>query len=142
MRSAGIDYGDSRIGIALSDPSGIMAHPHKTISARATLPESAVLIAQELKKCHPLKQIIIGLPLLLSGKDSPLCIKVRSFAELLKEFFPEIPIVLWDERLTTAGVERSLRALGVSRKKRSKVIDSLAAASILQNYLDWENQKR
>lgn len=92
MRSAAIDYGDSRIGIALSDPKEIMAHPYKTVSARSTLAETAALIAQELEKCQPLKQIIIGLPLLLSGKDSPLATKVRLFAELLKGFFQKFPL--------------------------------------------------
>ena len=141
MRSAAIDYGEVRIGVALSDPKGMMAHPHKVLFACRTLPQTAELIASELKNCLPLKQIILGLPLLLNGKDSPLATKVRSLAELLKVHFPDIPLLLWDERLTTAGIDRSLHDLGVSRKRRSKVIDVLSAAAILQNYLDWESRK-
>lgn len=141
MRSAAIDYGEARIGIALSDPKGMMAHPLKALRALPTLSENAHLIAIELKSHGPLRQIILGLPLLLSGKDSPMATKVRTLADLLKTHFPDIPILLWDERLTTAGVERSLKDQGLSRKKRAPIIDAMAAASILQNYLDWESRK-
>ncbi len=138
MRSAGIDYGKARIGLALSDPRGVMALPHKTLSTSKSLPETAQKIAQELGAFAPLKQIVMGLPLLLNGRDSPLATEVRALAELLKVLLPDVPLLLWDERLTTAGLERSLKDLGVSRKRRQKVIDPLSAASILQNYLDWE----
>lgn len=138
MRSAGIDYGEARIGLALSDPKGVMALPYKTVLAPKTLAETAQKLAEELKGFAPLKQIVMGLPLLLSGKDSPLAVKVRALADLLRGLLPDVPLLLWDERLTTAGLERSLKDLGVSRKKRQKVIDPLSAASILQNYLDWE----
>jgi putative Holliday junction resolvase len=142
MRSAGIDYGEARIGIAFSDPKGVVALPHKTLRALKILPETAQLIATELKAYAPLKQIVIGLPLLLSGRDSPLSIKVRQLAELLKVLIPDVPVLLWDERLTTAGLERSLKDLGVSRKKRQQALDPLAAAAILQNYLDWESRSK
>lgn len=142
MRTAAIDFGEVRIGLAFSDPKGMLAHPHKFIRALRTLEQTAVLVATELKAFLPLQQIVIGLPLLLNGKDSPLAIRVRAFAELLKAQIPDVPILLWDERLTTAGVERSLKDFGVNRKKRKEVIDALAAASILQNYLDWKSHSQ
>jgi putative Holliday junction resolvase len=133
-RIAGIDYGTVRIGIALSDPGKILASPLKTITAKTNLEETAKAIAQELS-AHPIEKIVIGLPLMMSGKDSPGSLEVRKLATLL-ETSMQIPIVLWDERLTSAQVEKTLKEIEMSRKKRARIVDVMAACVILQNYLD------
>lgn len=137
-RIACIDYGEARIGLALSDPSGIFATPIKAIPAKKNLKETAAEILAELAIHEPITKIVIGLPLLLNGKDSPGSLKARELAELFEELCDKT-IVLWDERLTTAQVERTLKEAKMSRKKRTKYIDAMAAAAILQNYLDSPN---
>lgn len=137
MRILGIDYGLARIGLALSDERLSFAHPYKTLAAKKNSFLNAQALAEELKAIGPLSHIVIGLPIHLSGKESPLSKEVRQFVDHLKAL-TEIPIVLWDERLTTAGVERSLKDSGMRRKQRSQIIDQLAASEILQNFLDWK----
>lgn len=133
-RIAGIDYGDARIGLALSDPSQILASPFKTIQAKRTLKETAEMIAKEFS-LDSIEAIVIGLPLLMNGKESPGSIKVRELAKHLEEITGK-KIILWDERLTTAQVERTLKEAEMSRKKRAKHVDVMAASAILQNFLD------
>lgn len=139
-RIAAIDYGEVRIGLALSDPSQILASPLKTITAKPTLKETAESIASLLAQHEPIEKIVIGLPLLLSGKESPGSIKVRELANYLEEITGK-PIVLWDERLTTAQVERMLKEAEMSRKKRAKHVDVMAACAILQNFLDQQRSQ-
>lgn len=134
-RIAGIDYGKARIGIAVSDEREILASPICCLKTGKTLEETAKTIAQELSRHVPLKGIVIGLPLQLKGEDSPMSKEVRELAKLLMSLCP-VPITLWDERLTTAQVERTLKESHVSRKKRSEKIDALCAALILQSFLD------
>ena len=134
-RIAGLDYGKARIGLAISDERAILAQPKAFIPAGKTLEETAKRIAGELVKHTPLTAIVIGLPLHMSGRDSPMSEEVRKLAQLL-EVLCSVPIVLWDERLSTAQVERGLKEANVSRKKRTPIVDSLTAALILQNYLD------
>jgi len=83
----------------------------------------------------PIEQVIIGLPLDMRGKDSPMTEEVRKFADYLGKAL-QLPIVLWDERLTSAQAERQLRDAGMKRKQRAEFNDTLAAALILQSYLD------
>ena len=134
-RIAGIDYGKVRIGFALSDPMQIFATPIKALLTKKTLKETAELILAELSPHEPVEKIVIGLPLLMNGKESPGSLEVRELAKLLGEL-AEKEIVLWDERLTTAQVERTLKEAEMSRKKRTKYVDAMAAGAILQNYLD------
>ena len=134
-RIAGIDWGKARIGLALSDQSKFLASPYGTLKAAKNFAGTISLLLKELQAIDHLEAIVIGLPLKLSGAESPLSEEVRTVkAELEKVLLA--PIILWDERLTTAGVERELRTMGVKRKKRAQVVDTLAASSILQNYLD------
>jgi putative holliday junction resolvase len=134
-RIVGLDYGEVRIGISLSNDRKSIALPQGYVLAKKNIEETAQMLSVELAKLPQLDLIVIGLPLLLNGKDSPLCIKIRQLA-LLLESMMTLPVVLWDERLTTALVERSLKELNVNRKKRTHIIDALAATSILQNYID------
>ncbi len=137
-RIAGIDFGDVRIGLALSDPGRIIASPIKVINTKATLKETASLILQELIPHEPVEIIVLGLPLHLNGSESPGSKKVRELASLLEELSDK-NVVLWDERLTTAQVERTLKEANLTRKKRAKHLDTMAAAAILQNYLDRQS---
>ncbi|NGX37362.1 MAG: putative pre-16S rRNA nuclease [Chlamydiae bacterium] len=134
-RIAGIDYGDVRIGLAISDPTKILASPFKAIQTKPTLKDTAALILQELGEYEPIDTLVIGLPLMMNGKESPGSQKVRELAKLL-EAICEKTVVLWDERLTTAQVERVLKEAKMSRKKRVRYVDAMAAGAILQNFLD------
>jgi len=133
-RILGIDFGLARIGLALSDPSKNLASPYKTIQAKKSLEKTAEEIAHEVKDLD-LETLVIGLPLLLSGKDSETTKAVRHFATLLEKH-TNVPLILWDERLTSKQVDKMLIEKKVNRKKRAKLSDTLSAALILQTYLD------
>lgn len=134
-RIAGLDYGEARIGFALSDPGRFLASPIKAIPTKKTLQETAKAILEELSAHEPIEIIIIGLPLKMSGEESPGSMKVRELGAILEETSGK-KVVFWDERLTTAQVERTLKEAEMSRKKRTRVIDAMAASMILQSYLD------
>ncbi len=136
-RVAAIDYGKVRIGLAISDERAILAQPLPCLKAAKSLEETAKIIADALTKHTPLGAIVIGLPLHMSGHESPLSEEVRKLALLLDELC-HVPVSLWDERLTTAQVERGLKSAGMRRKQRSTMIDSLSAALILQSFLDFK----
>ncbi len=139
-RIIGIDYGMARLGIALSDEQKIIATPLLTLTAEKKTVATAAKLAIELKKHaeanrYDIAEIIIGLPLMMSGKKGMLADEVVHFIELLKQHLL-VPIHTWDERLTSVQAERSLRESSLTRKRRSKVIDTVAATIILQSYLD------
>lgn len=134
-RIVGIDFGKVRIGIAISDDRRIIAQPLETIKAGKDHLQTAKLICQSLTRYKDIDTVVIGLPLLLNGKEGEMALLVKVFAEALKQTAP-YPIVFWDERLTSSGVEKMLLDLDVSRKKRAQLSDALSAVSILQNYLD------
>lgn len=134
-RIASIDFGTVRIGMAITDERHIIASAMPTLRAEKKLQDTAVIVANALKPYPNLEQVIIGLPLMLSGKESPMSSQVREFAAVLQTHI-SAPILFWDERLTSAGVEKMLKDADVSRKKRAALSDSLSAISILQNYLD------
>jgi len=138
-RIAGIDFGTARIGLAVSDERKFLARALAPISAKP-LPGAAQKILDALKKEGEIEAIVMGLPLHFNGKESPMCTQVRAFAEELKQL-SSLPIIFWDERLTTAEVERTLKEAALSRKKRAPLVDGLAACAILQNYLDSISQK-
>ncbi|MFY7843429.1 MAG: Holliday junction resolvase RuvX [Rhabdochlamydiaceae bacterium] len=134
-RIAAIDYGTVRIGLAMSDPRQIIAQPLDVLKTARNHQLTSSLIQDRLKPFYPIETILIGLPMHLNGKESPMSLVVREFAKIL-ECTLNISIVLCDERLTTAFTERCLKEGGVSRKKRKDLIDSLTATVILQTYLD------
>ena len=140
-RIVGLDFGIARIGIALSDPRKIIATPLSTLKAEKKSVDTAKKLIDELNNHaslnkYTIEKIIIGMPLLLSGKKGLLADEVSHFIELMQQL-TGVPIQIWDERLTTAQAERSLRESSLTRKKRSKVVDSVAAIIILQNFLEW-----
>lgn len=134
-RIVGIDYGKTRIGLAISDENRIIATALETIQATKDPLETAKKIAEALSGYKKIDTIVIGLPLHMSGKESEMSQSVRAFASVLEDVVP-VPIIFWDERLTSAGVEKMLKGIDISRKKRASISDALSAVSILQNYLD------
>jgi len=137
-RLAGIDFGTVRIGVALTDACGIIAQPFCTLAAKKNHELTAKELLLALNAHDPLSALIIGLPLMMNGKESQMSLQVRAFVEVLKSLC-NTPIILWDERLTSRQIERLLIDADVKRKKRSKIIDALAATCILQNYLEAQD---
>ncbi|MBI5078472.1 Holliday junction resolvase RuvX [Candidatus Saganbacteria bacterium] len=135
MRILGIDYGDKRIGVAISDPLGIVAQGIAVIGKGESFAHDIREIKRIIKKYDGASEIVVGLPRRLDGTVGPQAEKVFSFIEALKQEF-KLNIVAWDERLTTVSAEKVLIQAGLSREKRRKIIDKSAAAAILQNYLD------
>lgn len=133
-RIAAIDYGTVRIGIALSDERKIIAQPLLCLPAQKNHEKTALAIKETLAK-HDIEKLLMGLPLYLDGNDSPMSLEVRKFAKILMCTL-NIEVVLCDERLTSALVERALIEGNINRKKRKTLVDALAATVILQNYLD------
>lgn len=132
-RVLGIDYGDVRIGIAVSDAMGWTAQGVETIT-RKTLEDDLARLKELIEK-YEVSTIVLGLPKNMNGTIGPRGELSQQFAEILETTF-HLPVVLWDERLSTMAAERMLVSADVSRKKRKQVVDKMAAAIILQNYLD------
>lgn len=132
-RIAAIDYGLKRIGIAVSDASGRLAFPLTTVEGgkKAT---ANVLKALESRK-REIVRVIVGHPLLLSGKEGDMALAARKFSEELEAALG-VPVQLWDERLSSAQADRNLRELSLNRKERSAKIDTAAATLLLQSFLD------
>ncbi|PZE19477.1 Holliday junction resolvase RuvX [Paenibacillus xerothermodurans] len=132
-RLMGLDYGDKTIGISVSDELGWTAQGVEVI--RRTTSERDVSRIRELIQQYDVKELVVGLPKNMNNTIGPrgeICI---AFAQSLQETLG-MPVHLWDERLTTASAQRTLIAADVSRKKRKQVIDKMAAALILQGYMD------
>jgi putative Holliday junction resolvase len=126
-----IDYGQKRMGIAISDSLGITAQPHPWIPNDKQLEDRLLKMIQE----HQISEIVIGLPLTLKGTASQMTLEVEAFAENLRGKV-SIPVELQDERFSTMESEKILIAANVSREKRKDVRDSMVASMILQDYLE------
>ena len=131
-RVLALDYGTKRIGVALSDELGWTAQPLETLNRR-TLDQDIAHIAS-LVGTYGVRQVLLGFPLQLDGREGPAIQAMREFHARLKEGVA-VPVVLWDERLTTKAAEDLLIAADVSRKKRKGVVDRIAASILLQSYL-------
>ena len=136
-RLLGLDVGTKTIGLALSDVTRSIATPYHTVR-RTKFTEDAKVI-QEAVKEHQVGALVIGLPINLDGSEGPRAQSTRAFARNLAARI-EVPMVFWDERLSTAAVKRHLIEAGASRKRRAQVIDRMAAAYILQGALDRLNR--
>ncbi|RAV21916.1 Holliday junction resolvase RuvX [Paenibacillus contaminans] len=138
MRLMGLDYGDKTIGVALSDELGWTAQGLEVIRRKNDALDLARM--QAIMAEYGVAEIVVGLPKNMNGTVGPrgeICI---AFAEHLKQTL-QVPVHLWDERLTTVSAQRTLLEADVSRKKRKLVIDKMAAALILQNYMDAKTNK-
>lgn len=129
----GLDLGEKTIGIATSDLTRAIATPVETIARKKFTLDAARLT--EIIAAENIGLIVLGLPVNMDGSEGPRCQSTRSFARNFARLSPA-PVVFWDERLSTAAVERMLIAADTSRRKRDQVIDKLAAAWILQAALD------
>ncbi len=133
VRIMGLDVGDLRIGVAVSDATGQMAQPLGAVDRGPRDREIEKL--KELIREHDVGEIVVGFPLTLEGEVGPQARKVAEYARILKKEL-EVPVKLWDERLSTMMVEKAMVSAGVKRRKRKRAVDKLAAAVILQGYLD------
>lgn len=133
QRLLGLDVGTKTIGIAISDGSLTVASPLETLRRKGLTADAAAL--KRIVDARNVGALVLGLPVEMSGREGPRCQSVRQFAQNLLSKF-DIDIAFWDERLSTVAVERTLLAADVSRKRRSDLVDKLAAAYILQGLLD------
>ena len=133
------DIGDKRIGVAATDPLGMMALPLETYFRKNTADDIKYLAA--LAKERGADTIVCGMPVNFDGSESVQTVKTRKFVELLKEE-TDIPIVLEDERFTTLEARRNLIDADMRRDKRKQVIDKVAASYILENYLEKQKKYR
>jgi putative Holliday junction resolvase len=137
-RIAGIDYGERRIGVAISDPEAVIALSLCTIAVKTTA-QAVAAVAAACREVDPLPTlVVVGLPLQLNGRRGGMCAKVEAFVAALRSALG-IPVITWDERLTTSQVERLLLEANLTRAKRKNIRDKLAAQIILQNYLDSQS---
>ncbi|KPK32660.1 MAG: hypothetical protein AMS24_03575 [Chlamydiae bacterium SM23_39] len=135
-RIAAIDYGKKRIGISITSPDGKIALPYKTIDTGKNLEESSNNIINSLNPyIENIKEIVLGNPLFLSGKESEMSKEVTKLKAILSKKL-NIPIILWDERLTSSEAEKILKEQKIPRKKRKRKVDPIAATIILRSYLD------
>jgi len=139
-RLLGLDVGDKTIGISISDVNWQIASPLTLI--RRTKFSADLKELQELIHSHGVIGLIIGLPMSMSGRDSEQTKKVRQFVSQLEVALGDISLCLWDERLSTMAVTRTLLEADMSRNKRSKVVDKLAATYILQGVIDMIARQR
>ena len=137
MKTLGIDHGEARIGLALSDDLGMLAHPLETIAVRETapIPRIAEVVTRE-----KVTQIVLGLPRNMDGTYGPAAEKIRAFAEQLRAAV-SCPVQLWDERLTSVAAQRALHESGRNAKQSRSVIDQVAAQLILQGWLDSQEMQ-
>lgn len=133
MRVLGLDVGEKTIGVAVSDPLGLTAQGIKTIERKGKKSD-----IEELKKIcsdYTVDTIVVGLPKNMNGTIGPQGEKIINFSEFIKDNI-NVPIKLWDERLTTVAAHKAMLEADLSRAKRKKLVDKVAATYILQGYLD------
>ena len=131
-RVLGLDPGERRIGVALSDPIGMIAQPHLVLDKRAG---DAIAAIQELCAEYEVETVVVGLPTSLSGKEGPAAVKARELGTAVSEA-TGCDISFFDERFTTVQAESALIEGGMRRRQRRETIDKVAAALMLQGYLD------
>lgn len=138
MRIMGLDVGEKRIGIAISDQLGWTAQGHSVLARRNLQGDLERL--GELCSANEVGTIVVGFPRNMNGTIGPKGIEIMEFGQLLQENLG-LPVEYWDERLTTVAAERMLVEANVSRRRRKQVIDKIAAVNILQGYLDRQAHK-
>lgn len=138
MKAMGLDVGTKTVGVAISDALGWTAQGIETIKINEEKGEFGIARIAELVKQHNVTSFVVGYPKNMNNTIGPRGEASEAYKALLEETFA-LPVVLWDERLTTMAAERVLIDADVSRKKRKQVIDKMAAVMILQGYLDSKN---
>ncbi|MFR9674121.1 Holliday junction resolvase RuvX [Streptomyces sp. TR06-5] len=135
-RRLAIDVGDARIGVASSDPDGLLATPVETVPGR-DVPAALRRLGSLVEEYEPL-EVVVGLPRSLTGREGPAAAKTRAFAEQLARRVQPVAVRLVDERMSTVSAAQGMRASGVSAKKGRARIDQAAAVVILQSALETE----
>ena len=142
MRSLGLDIGDRKTGVAISDPDGVLAIPLTVIERRNQ--EDVIADIIKLVEQYKVECIVVGLPYSLDGHLTQQAMKVKDFTEKLQSVIasrsPKINIQMWDERLSSVAAERLMIEAGTRKNKRRQHQDALAAAIILQGFLDSLNK--
>ncbi|MBU5484941.1 Holliday junction resolvase RuvX [Clostridium sp. MSJ-11] len=133
MRILGLDVGDKTIGVAISDPLGFTAQGITTIKRRGI--ERDIEEIKSICSQYDVEKMVAGLPKNMNGTLGPQSEKVMEFCDILKESL-SIEIIMWDERLTTVAAHKIMLEADLSRAKRKKIVDKIAATYILQGYLD------
>ena len=133
-RAVGLDLGTRRIGVALSDSGGTVATPYETVPRSGDRPRDHRRIAALVDEAGA-RTVVVGLPLSLDGTVGPAAREILDEVDELRAALP-VEVVTWDERLSTVEAERSLRAMGVKRGRRRRVVDQVAATVILQSWLN------
>jgi putative holliday junction resolvase len=136
-RILGLDVGSRRIGLAVSDPLGITAQGLETLHRKNKKHDLAHL--DRVIREYDVKEIVVGLPLRMSGAEGSQAEKMQAFAEDLRARF-RLPVHLWDERLTSAEANRLLRTTELSIEKRGKAVDRMAAVLILQGWMESQHR--
>jgi putative holliday junction resolvase len=132
-RVLGVDYGRARIGLAISDELGMLAHPLETIPAKNL--ESAAKRVAEIAREKEVERVVLGMPKHMNGAVGTAAEEVQAFANKLRPLL-RCELLMWDERLTTTAAHRALRDSGRKTKQTRAIIDQVAAQMILQGYLD------
>jgi putative holliday junction resolvase len=138
MQILGVDPGERRIGLASADPETRIATPLVSVDAR-NMEQAVARIVGEMRRLE-VTQVVVGLPLRLDGSEGEAARRARRLAERLR-VAGGVDAVLWDERLTSRAAGRVLREAGVRGAKQRKAVDPIAAALILQSYLDAEDAR-
>src|SRR5215469_8146786 len=138
-RLMGLDVGEKTIGIAVSDTTFTIATPVETLRRKKFASDAERLAALVAER--QVGGFVLGLPINMDGSEGPRCQSVRAFAgNLLKKL--DLPLAFWDERLSTAAVTRTMLDADLSRERRAELVDKLAAAYILQGFLDRQRAQR
>ena len=133
-RVLGIDFGEARTGLAVSDASRMLASGIGNIKGGGL--ERSVEAIAEVVQTERISGIVLGLPVNMNGTEGPRAARIRQFASMLEEKMPDIPVALMDERMTTMAASRFLNETNTRGQRRKGVIDTLSAEIILQNALD------
>ncbi len=139
-RLIGIDYGRARIGVAYSDESKFLSSPLFVCKKQKKINYSFEEIKKKITPFLPIEAVIVGLPLLLNGKEGEMALEAKAFGNALAAYL-EIPCIFWDERLSSSQAERLMKEGSLTRKERAGLSDTFAATLILQNYLDFSSRK-
>jgi len=140
MRVVGIDLGERRIGVAVSDASGTLARPLKTIERGASDADAIERLQAMIADLDEVGSVVVGLPTRLDGSSSPQTVRINAMVTLLSNRL-KVPVVTQDERLSSREAEERLSVREKDWRKRKAKLDAAAAAVILQDYLDSEGQR-
>jgi len=138
-RLIGMDVGEARVGIAVSDPLGLTAQPMLVVARRGRPEALFWKEIEDVLRTFDVAECVIGIPLNMDGTEGDQAKRSKSFARQMRRKFPNITTPFWDERLTTAASEAAMIEAGARRDERREKVDKVAAALILQSFLDHRN---